>query len=56
MEPGEDIVEAAKRETLEETGMDIEVTTMLLVEAAGKKNYTEKLVTELLYSEIALPK
>jgi 8-oxo-dGTP pyrophosphatase MutT (NUDIX family) len=36
MEPGEDIYEAAKREVLEETGMDFEPTTMILVEVAGK--------------------
>ena len=35
MEPGEDIIEAAKREVLEETGIHFEPSTMLLVESAG---------------------
>ena len=35
MEPGEDITEAAKREVLEETGLNMEVTTLLAVESAG---------------------
>ena len=37
MEPGEDVTEAAKREVLEETGMDFEPTTLLAVESAGKQ-------------------
>ena len=39
MEPGEDIVEAAKREVLEETGMNFDTTTLLLVEVAGGNWY-----------------
>lgn len=35
MEPGEDIVEAAVREVKEETGLEFEVTSLLLVESAG---------------------
>ena len=35
MEPGETIAEAAQREVLEETGLEFEPTTMLMVEAAG---------------------
>jgi len=35
MEPGEDIVEAAAREVLEETGLEFQPTTLLLVESAG---------------------
>lgn len=35
MESGETIVQAAQREVLEETGMDIEVTTLLGLECAG---------------------
>jgi len=34
MEPGETIQEAVKREVLEETGLDIEPTTLLVVESA----------------------
>ena len=36
MEPGEDVCEAAKREVLEETGLNFEITTLLIVESAGK--------------------
>merc|ERR1711936_10286 len=39
MEPGEDIDEAAKREVLEETGLEIELTTLLLVETAAGSWY-----------------
>ena len=39
MEPGEDIGEAAKREVLEETGLEIELTTLLLVETAAGSWY-----------------
>jgi len=35
MEPGEDIVEAAVREVKEETGLDFQVSSLLLVESAG---------------------
>ncbi|XP_063225629.1 8-oxo-dGDP phosphatase NUDT18 [Bacillus rossius redtenbacheri] len=35
MEPGEDIQEAVKREVLEETGLEMEPTTLLLVECAS---------------------
>lgn len=36
MEPGEDVCEAAKREVLEETGLNFDITTLLVVESAGK--------------------
>ncbi|XP_040573787.1 8-oxo-dGDP phosphatase NUDT18 [Lepeophtheirus salmonis] len=39
MEPGEDIEEAATREVLEETGLNIEIETVLLVESAGESWY-----------------
>ncbi|ERL92220.1 hypothetical protein D910_09540 [Dendroctonus ponderosae] len=35
MEKGETIVEACKREVLEETGLEIDCTTILMVESAG---------------------
>nr|XP_027209633.1 8-oxo-dGDP phosphatase NUDT18-like [Penaeus vannamei] len=35
MEPGESIVEAAKREVLEETGLEVDITTLLMVESAS---------------------
>lgn len=35
MEAGETIVEAAKREVLEETGMEADITTLLMVESAA---------------------
>ncbi|KAJ8890051.1 hypothetical protein PR048_009557 [Dryococelus australis] len=35
MEPGEDIEEAVKREVLEETGLEMEPTTLLMVECAS---------------------
>ncbi|XP_050535304.1 8-oxo-dGDP phosphatase NUDT18 [Daktulosphaira vitifoliae] len=36
VEPGEDLLEAAKRECLEETGLEMELDTLLCVEAASK--------------------
>ena len=36
MEPGEDIAEAAQREVLEETGLHFQISTLLMVESAGK--------------------
>ena len=39
MEPGEDITEAARREVLEETGLEIDLTTLLLVETAAGSWY-----------------
>ncbi|XP_047500922.1 8-oxo-dGDP phosphatase NUDT18-like [Penaeus chinensis] len=35
MEPGESIVEAAKREVLEETGLEVDISTLLMVESAS---------------------
>ncbi|XP_066150785.1 8-oxo-dGDP phosphatase NUDT18 [Euwallacea fornicatus] len=35
MEKGETVIEACKREVLEETGLEIECTTLLMVESAG---------------------
>jgi len=35
MEPGEDISEAAKREVKEETGLEFELTSLILVESSG---------------------
>ena len=37
MEAGEDIAEAAQREVLEETGLHFQLTTLLMVESAGKQ-------------------
>ena len=39
MEPGEDISEAARREVMEETGLEIDLTTLLLVETAAGSWY-----------------
>ena len=36
MEPGEDISEAAQREVLEETGLHFQLSTLLMIESAGK--------------------
>ena len=44
MEPGEDIVEAAKREVLEETGMNFDPSTLILVEVAGGNWYRSVMV------------
>ncbi|KAA0203385.1 hypothetical protein HAZT_HAZT006285 [Hyalella azteca] len=35
LEPGENIIEAAKREVLEETGLEVAITTLLMVECAS---------------------
>ncbi|KAF2344237.1 NUDIX hydrolase domain [Trinorchestia longiramus] len=35
LEPGESIVDAAKREVLEETGLEVSITTLLMVECAS---------------------
>ena len=42
MEPGEDIIEAAKREVLEETGIHFEPSTLLLVESAGRFRFSRR--------------
>merc|ERR1712020_459086 len=39
MEAGEDITEAARREVLEETGLEIELSTLLMVESAAGSWY-----------------
>lgn len=39
MEPGEDVAEAAKREVLEETGLEFDISTLLRVETAAGSWY-----------------
>lgn len=39
MEPGEDVAEAAKREVLEETGLEFDLSTLFLVESAAGSWY-----------------
>ncbi|CAL4133525.1 unnamed protein product [Meganyctiphanes norvegica] len=39
MEAGESIVEASKREVLEETGLEVDITTLLMVESASGSWY-----------------
>ena len=39
MEAGEDVSEAAKREVLEETGLEFELTTLFLVESSAGSWY-----------------
>ena len=41
MESGEDIAEAAQREVLEETGLHFQVSTLLMVESAGKYSISQ---------------
>jgi 8-oxo-dGDP phosphatase len=41
MEAGEDIGEAAKREVLEETGLEMELSTFLLGTHHGQNNCTD---------------
>ena len=48
MEPGEDIVEASKREVLEETGMNFDPTTLILVEVAGGNWYRSGLQQDMI--------
>lgn len=55
MENGETIVDAAKREVLEETGLEISVTTLLGVECAGGSWYRFILTGEVLGGELKTP-
>ncbi|MCL4140719.1 UNVERIFIED_CONTAM: hypothetical protein GTU68_006016, partial [Idotea baltica] len=55
MEPGETIVEAAKREVLEETGLEIEVTTLLMVESASGSWFRFVVTGNVLGGELKTP-
>lgn len=55
MEPGENIIEATKREVLEETGLSIAVTTLLGMECAGGSWYRFLLTGRLLGGELKTP-
>lgn len=55
MEPGENIIEAAKREVLEETGLTISVTTLLGLECAGGSWYRFLLTGRVLGGELKTP-
>lgn len=55
MESGENIIEAAKREVLEETGLDISVTTLLGLECAGGSWYRFLLTGSVLGGELKTP-
>ena len=52
MEPGEDIVEAVKREVLEETGIHFEPSTLLLVESAGTKRVSPFFRFEIRFEKL----
>ena len=49
MEPGEDIAEAAQREVLEETGLHFQLSTLLMVESAGKYYISKLVISAYLY-------
>ena len=51
MEPGEDIVEAAVREVREETGLEFEVTSLLL----GKKRHHYFHIVVVFYFQLYKP-
>ena len=55
MEPGEDIGEAAVREVLEETGLEVEVTTLLQVESAGGSWYRFVLTGRVVGGRLKTP-
>lgn len=55
MEQGENIVDAVKREVLEETGLKISVTTLLGVECAGGSWYRFICAGEVLGGELKTP-
>lgn len=55
MEKGETIVEAAIREVFEETGLDMEVTTLLGLECAGGSWYRFILTGRILGGELKTP-
>lgn len=55
MEPGEDIVEAAKREVLEETGLSMDVVTLLAMECAGGSWFRFLLTGRVTGGELKTP-
>lgn len=55
MEPGEDIVEAAQREVLEETGLHFELSTLLMVESAGGAWYRFVVTGEVTGGRLKTP-
>ncbi|XP_055695496.1 8-oxo-dGDP phosphatase NUDT18 [Lutzomyia longipalpis] len=55
MEPGETIVTAAAREVLEETGLIVEITTLLLVETAGGSWFRFVVTGEIVGGDLKTP-
>lgn len=55
MEKGETIVQAAAREVLEETGLECEPTTLLVVETAGGMWYRFVLTANVVGGELKIP-
>jgi len=55
MEAGEDIAEAAKREVLEETGLEIDLTTLLLVETAAGSWYRFVITGSVIGGKLKTP-
>lgn len=55
MEKGENIVEAAKREVLEETGLHVNVTTLLAVESASGSWFRFVMTGEITGGELKVP-
>ncbi|XP_058118010.1 8-oxo-dGDP phosphatase NUDT18 [Anopheles ziemanni] len=55
MEPGETIMEAGAREVLEETGLKVEITTLLAVETAGGSWFRFVLTGNVIGGELKTP-
>ncbi|XP_050735162.1 8-oxo-dGDP phosphatase NUDT18-like isoform X3 [Eriocheir sinensis] len=55
MEAGETIVEAAKREVLEETGLEADITTLLMVESAAGSWFRFVVTGNVLGGELKTP-
>lgn len=55
MEKGETIVQAAEREVLEETGMEVKITTLLAVESAGGSWVRFVLTGKIIGGELKTP-
>lgn len=55
MEKGENIVEAAKREVVEETGINVDITTLLAIESAGGSWFRFVVTGSVIGGELKTP-